>query len=143
MSSEDTVLGSAFKLLLGDNGSPEDFSQACSITDIQNLGESKSQVETTAYCDSARTYIAGLREGQEVQIQANLIPGATDVQTIFSEWDQGRNISIRFALKSDPDNYYFEARLALLSWSLTPPVDGRAQLQFSGKITGNVIRVGF
>lgn len=143
MSSEDTLLGSAFKAQVGDGGSPEDFSDACSIVDIQNLGESKSQVETTAYCDDARTYISGLREGNEVSLVCNYIQGANDIAKMFQSWDAGTNRTLRFAKKGALDSVYLEFGGALLSWGLQPPVDGRMQLTFAVKISGLITRVGF
>lgn len=142
MASEDTVLGNAFKVQIGDAGSPEQFSDACSIVDLQNLGETRSQEQVTAYCDSKHQYISGLDDGNEVTIVGNLIMDATDLVAIFARWDAQAPLTMRFALKTDPDNTYLEFTGPLLSWSLQPPVAGRAQLQFTTKLS-NLIRVGF
>ncbi|MEO8224130.1 MAG: hypothetical protein ABI661_04950 [Gammaproteobacteria bacterium] len=143
MDSSDTLLGSDFRLLIGDGNSPEGFVDACSIGDVAGLGESKSQVEVTTYCDDAKAFIGGLREGQEVTLTANFIPGATDVAALFAGWDSGSNMSFRFAMKSSPDTVYLQWSGALLSWAFLPPVGDKASLTFTVKISGGVTRSGF
>lgn len=141
MASEDTLLGNAFKVQVGDGGSPEAFADACSITDLQNLGETRSQEQVTAYCDSKHQYISGLDDGNEVTVIGNLIMDATDLTSIFQRWDAGAPLTLRFVLKTN-SAVYLEFTGPLLSWSLQPPVSGRAQLQFTVKLS-NMIRSGF
>ncbi len=141
--SENTLLGNAFTLQIGDDNSPQEFVDACSVTDIAGLGESKTQVEVTAYCDDAKTFIGGLREGNEVTLTCNLKVPAQDIADLFSKWDSGDNITLRFAKKDSPTSVYLEWGGALLNWSLNAPVADRGVLTFTVKISGGVTRVGF
>lgn len=141
--SEDSLIGSDFVLQIGDGNSPEVFVNACSAHDVTGLGETKPQEDVTTYCDDARTFIGGLREGNELTLALNLIPGATDAADLFAAWDAGQNVRLRFARKVSPAGMYLEWGGALLSWGLTPPVGGKIVLNFTLKISGGVTRVGF
>jgi hypothetical protein len=143
MASEDTLLGNAFVLQIGDGNSPEGFVDACSVNDISGLGETKTQVDVTTYCDDARTFIGGLREGNEVTLAANLIVPASDIGDLFDAWDAGANVTFRFAKKDSPTACYLQWGGALLNWSLAAPVGEKGVLTFTVKISGGVTRVGF
>jgi hypothetical protein len=141
--SEDSLLGSDFTLQIGDGNSPEAFVDACSVNDVQGLGEAKPLVDVTTYCDDARTFIGGLREGNEVTLQMNLIKAAADKSDLFSHWDAGTNVNFRFASKDSPAVMYLQWGGALINWALQPPVGDKVQLSFTVKISGGVTRVGF
>ena len=68
---------------------------------------------------------------------------AADIADLFSAWDSGANIRLRFAKKDSPTTVYLEFGGALLNWSLTAPVGEKGSLSFTIKISGGVERVGF
>src|ERR671912_259423 len=63
MASEDTLIGNDFKVMLGDGNSPEVFADLCAAFDFGSVGEEKSLIDVTSYCDDGRTYRNGLAEG--------------------------------------------------------------------------------
>lgn len=143
MASEDTLIGSEFVLQIGDGNSPATFVDACSVSDVAGLGETKTLLDVTTYCDDARTYRGGLRDGNEVTLTLNNIQNAADIETLFEGWDSGEVVQLRFAKKDSPTEMYLEWNMSLIGWGMTAPVGEKTSLTFTGKISGGITREGF
>lgn len=138
MASEDTLIGNELRLQVGDGNSPEVFTDFCSANDVSGVGESKPQVDVTTLCDLKRKFRGGLAEGEEVTIQANLIQGAEDTRDLFQAYQADDIVNFRLVMVGVSPPEFFAFSLALLSWNVAGPVGEKAQITFTGKISGGV-----
>jgi hypothetical protein len=143
MASEDTLIGSEFRLQIGNGDSPPTYVDACSVSDVAGLGETKTLLDVTTYCDDARTYRGGLRDGNEVTLTLNNIQNAADIESLFASWDAGTVVQLRFVKADSPTEMFLEWNMSLIGWGMTAPVGEKMSLTFTGKITGGVTREGF
>lgn len=137
MASEDTLLGNELTFQVGDAGSPEQFVDMCAVIDIGGLGEQKDLVEVTAICDTARTYRNAMADGQEFPLQVNFIQGDAQTRAVYAAFKDDAVLSFRMALKDHTDEY-FEFRAIVRGWSIAPPINQRATMTFTLKVTGEV-----
>lgn len=138
MASEDTLIGNELRLQMGDGNSPEDFTDVCSANDVSGVGESKPQVDVTTLCDLVRRFRGGLAEGEEVTIAANLIQGAADTRSLFQAYQADDIVNFRLVMIGTSPEEFFAFSLAILSWQIAGPVGEKAQITFTGKISGGV-----
>jgi hypothetical protein len=142
MASEDSLIGNDYVLQLESSDSPGVYVDACSIFDVSGLGETKPLVDVTTYCDDARAFRNGLREGNEVTLQGNVIPSAADVEQLFAAYDADTVANFRFARKDSPSVSYYGFSATILSWNIAPPIGDKIVISFTIKISGGVTRVG-
>jgi hypothetical protein len=138
MSSEDTLIGNELRLQIGDGNSPQVFTDFCAITDVGGLGESKPQIDVTALCDLARKFRAGLKEGNEVTLTANLIQGDQQTRDLFASYGTDEIVDFRYTMVGVSPEEYFQFSGAILSWGIAGPSGERATMTFTVKITGEV-----
>jgi hypothetical protein len=70
-------LGSQTQLKLGDGASPEVFTTIGYITTIGPLAQKKDLIEVTHMQSTAKEFLGGLSEGQEIEITCNYDPTNT------------------------------------------------------------------
>lgn len=129
-----------WKLQIGDGASPEQYTDICATYAVNGLGVTKSLLDITTYCSGRnREFKGGLNEGNEVTLEMNYKQGDTQVQGLMDDADESVTRSFRFiALEESPEEV-FEISLAMLSWTLNPPIGDRGSMTFTGKITGPVV----
>lgn len=123
--------------------SPENFVSIPEVSDVSGIGESKPTVDVTHYASSAREYIPGLAEGNEVTVTCNRVHASPDVQSqIIDLCKNGYNRNVRVTITDEsvsPNTtriYTFNA--AWLSWDTTPPVGDKVMLTLGFKISDAV-----
>src|SRR5689334_15600335 len=82
--STQAYLGSQTLLKLGDGNSPETFTTVGEVVSIGPLSQKKDLVETTHMTATAKTYIGGLTDGQEITIVCNYIPNDTPQSSLWT-----------------------------------------------------------
>lgn len=105
------------------------------VTDISGPDESLDQIETTSLDSSAREYIAGLRDGGEVKIEANDIPSSTAQQAVYTDFTGGTSSSWVIDCVGS-EQYAFTAFVK--NFSRKFPTNGKRTISFTLKITGAV-----
>lgn len=138
MSSEDTLIGNELRLQIGDGNSPQVFLDFCAITDVGGLGESKPLIDVTSLCDLARVFRAGLKEGAEVTLQANMIQGDAQTRALFESYQIDEIVDFRYTLVGVSPEEYFQFSAAILGWSIAGAVGDKASMTFTVKISGGV-----
>lgn len=140
MASEDTLIGNDWKVQLGDENSPPDYTDICAAFDFGSVGEEKPLVDVTTYCDDARAYRNGLADGVEIPLQCNYIPGDTTLQSLYNAYKNDTIVPIRIIRKAEesPDGEYFAFSATVRAWNVTGPIGERSVLTFTLKISGAV-----
>lgn len=142
MASEDTLIGNDWVVQLGNGDSPPVFSDLCAAFDFGSIGEEKPLVDVTSYCDDARAYRNGLADGVEIPLQLNYIPGDAQAASLYTSYKNDTLVDIKI-LKKDPDSpaEYFQFQATVRAWNVTGPIGERSVLQFTLKVSGEVLWV--
>jgi hypothetical protein len=83
-------------------------------------------------------YIAGLSDGQEVTVECNYIPGATQQTAMVSAVDAQANRSFRASyIGSSPEELFTFVGVPL-SWVVTPSPTEQNTISFTVKISGDI-----
>lgn len=139
MASEDALLGSDFKVQLGDGDSPPTYEDLCAATNFGSIGEDKPLVEVTSYCDSARAYRNGLADGVEISMECNYIPGDTQTAFLYAAYQNDEVVKIRIVEKAGSPLQGFEFNAVVRAWNIAGTVGERATLTFTLKVSGSVL----
>lgn len=139
--SELSLIGNDFKVTLGDGATPEVFEDLCAAFDFGAIGEEKSLVDVTAYCDESRTYRNGLADGVEIPLQCNYIPGDTLLLELYQHYKTDTVPTFRILIKDSVPESYFEFAATVRAWNVTGPIGEKAVLTFTLKISGEVLWV--
>lgn len=138
MASEDTLIGNDLRVQVGDGNSPEVFADLCSAIDFGALGEQKPLINVTALCDAAQKFRNGLAEGVEIPLQLNFIQGDLQIRALKTDYDNDTIRNFRIALVDASPEEYFEFAATINGWSLSGPINDRATVTFTLKVTGEV-----
>lgn len=148
MGSEQTLLGNDFKVLLGDDNSPPNYTDLCAAFDFGSIGEEKPLVDVTSYCDDARAYRNGLADGVEIPLQLNYIPGDDQAGILYQAYKNDELVLIRIAQKGqgeddspDFEGDHFDFAATVRAWNVAGPVGDKASLSFTLKVSGEVLWV--
>lgn len=139
MASEDTLIGNDFRVQIGDNNSPPNFTDFCPAIDFGALGEEKPLVDVTALCDLARRYRNGLADGLEIPLQCNYLAGDLQLKGLYNDFKNDTIRDFRVILVGSSPAAFFQFAATVRAWNVTAPVGERATLTFTLKITGAVI----
>lgn len=137
----DAFVGQAY-LMVGNGASPEIFTRYCEVYDLSELGAKNDQVEATTFCSGgSKQFIPGLSEGQEFTFQANYALENTIQEELIDATDAQETKNFKLQMGDDsPAAREFSFALALLSWGVTPSLEGKNVIKFVGKITGPIGR---
>jgi hypothetical protein len=128
-----------FKFRLGSGGSPETFADIEEAFSISGVGKTREQQDATNF-DSAgnREYIPGLADGNDITVECNYIPSATQQAAMIAAVEAGTNMNFQVACTgvSPEETWTFAA--SPLSWVINPSVDGRNTISFMVKISGDI-----
>lgn len=138
MASEDTLIGNEFRFQIGNGASPEVFADMCAVVDAGSIGEESALVDTTALCDTARTYRRGLPDGLENPIVANFIQGDEQIQQLYSDYKAKTVRNIRMLIADSSPAEYIEFSAIVRGWNVGAPVGEKATMTFTLKATGDV-----
>jgi len=140
MASEDTLIGNDWKVQLGDENSPPNYTDICAAFDFGSVGEEKPLVDVTTYCDDARAYRNGLADGVEIPLQSNYIPGDATLAALYQAYKNDEIVAIRIVRKEEesPDGEFFAFNATVRAWNVTGPIGERSVLTFTLKISGEV-----
>lgn len=144
MATERVLLGNDFKVLIGDENSPPNFTDMCAVVDFGSVGEEKPLVDITTLCDDARAYRNGLADGVEIPLQMNYISGDTAAIALYDAYNNDTLVPIRIQKKAQPDDSpseeeeYFEFNATVRAWNVQGAIGERAALTFTLKVSGAV-----
>lgn len=138
MGSEDARIGNDFVVRLGNGDSPPVFADLCAAYDAGEVGEEKTQVDVTTYCDLARAFRNGLAEGMEIPLAMNYISGDEQSKFLYQAYKDDELVDIQILLKDSSPDEYFQFQATVRAWKVGLPIGERSSLTFTLKISGEV-----
>lgn len=128
-----------FKFRLGNGSSPETFADIEEAISISGVGKTREQVDVTNF-DSAgnREFIPGLADGNEVSVECNYIPNATQQAAMIAAVEAGTNKNFQVAYTAISPEEVWQFAASPLRWEIVPSVDGQNMIMFTVKISGDI-----
>lgn len=122
----------------GNGASPEVFATLAEVTAITPPAMSRDTVDAT-HMESPgawREFIAGLKDGGEVSLELNFIPGGTAASALTAELDLDGPLALKNRQILFPDGSYFSFAGILTGFEPDAPIDDKMSASVTFKITG-------
>lgn len=99
------ALSTIHTALMVGNGTPIAYTKLICIKDYPDMGGTPEALETTTLCNTARTYIEGLKDNEQKQFLANYTK--TDFTTVKALEGTEQNLALWFGADAngDPDGH--------------------------------------
>lgn len=140
MPTQATI--SKWKLYFGSSASPSVLAAVEEVFSVSNVGVTNSLIDVTNFDspEGTREYIAGLADGDEITVEANYYPAATQQASVMAAVDAQatRPMRLNYTGSSPEKTWRFDA--VCLAYSIVPSSTERNTIQFTFKITGGVTR---
>ena len=136
----DATIGKGVAFKRGDAASPEVFTAIAEVIGVGGPNMQRDTVEAT-HTDSANNYrefISGLRDGGEVTLALNHLPGNATQQSLRTDYDADTAVNYQVIF---PDTGASQADFAAFVTAIEPdtPIDDRMVSNVTFKITGKPI----
>lgn len=136
---------SRFKVRLGDSSSPPNYSDIEEVKTISGLGKTNKLVDVTSFDSPTGTmeYIAGLSDGSEITISCLRVPNEsppTEQQKLIDAVDDGDTMPFEIAYTGATPEETFQFEGVCLSWKLSPSTTEANMVEFTVKISGDILR---
>jgi hypothetical protein len=134
-------LGSLTLLQVGNGLSPQTFTTIGEGVTISPIAQKKDLVEVTHFQSTAKEFIGGLSEGQEITVTCNYIPGNTQQNAlIIAAATITAAKDFRYVMPSGGSNLKFSFSALVLGSSVGPTTPNTAtQVTFTLKISGAIV----
>lgn len=112
------------------------------VIEVSGIGQTNTLVDATSFDSTAREYIPGLGDGEEMTLTCIYRPGNTVQDAMVADVQAKATRAFRATVVNSnvspqkTDIYNFN--VAMLSWKWGPQYDDKHTLQFTMKITGAV-----
>lgn len=132
------VLGSGATLQLGSGASPQVYTTIAEVLRCGPIGSTNPEVDVTNLDSTAKEYIAGLADGNNVEFEMNWIAGNTQQEQLRTDQAAGNTINLKMVWQTSP-NTIAQFDLVLLNFELgeTTP-EQQVTAMASGRITGSI-----
>ena len=126
----------------GDGATPtEVFTLIPKVFSMGGLGSANPNIDVTSWDSSAKEYISGLADGQDVTIECNRVLGDATQQALIADVESKLNRNFEFAMTDGTSTETFSFALAMSSWAVNPANEDKHTLTITGKISGSITRV--
>ncbi len=136
-------LGSQTLLKLGNGASPEIYTTVGEVTNISELAAKKDLIEVTHLLSTAKEYIGGLSDGQEITFECNYVPNNQEQRALdIAAKSASAAKDFRYVLPSTAAGgaATFSFSAIVLSSSIGPTTPNTAtKIKFGLKITGSIL----
>jgi hypothetical protein len=126
-------------LQLGNGASPQVFTTIADGVSISGLGVKNDLIEVTNFQSTAKEYIGGLSDGQEVTFTANYIPNNSQHVALKSAVDARSTKDFRLVLPSTVTPRTFSFSAVCLGWNMTLGPNAALQIEFTVKVSGSIL----
>ncbi len=134
-----------WKAALGDGGTPtEAFTDIEEVISVTGFGAEKSLEQVTNFDspEGEQEYIGGLRDGNEITIECNYVPGAAVQTAMVAACEGDNNVNIRLSyIRTDPA-YTFTFNAVPKTWTINPSPTTKNSISFVVKVSGGIARAG-
>ena len=133
-------LGSQTLLKLGNGASPEVFTTIAEVTSIGPISQQKDLVEVTHLESTAKEFIGGLSDGQEIEVVCNYRPAnAQQNALMIAAGTSSAAKNFQYTLPSGGGSLTFTFAALVLGSSVGPTTPNTAtQVTYRLKITGSI-----
>lgn len=135
----DAMLGFATLFKTGNGAIPEIFTALAEVTSVTPPAMSRDSIDATheESPEGYREFIPGLKDGGEVSLELNFIPGSTTSDDLLAEFDATTNTG---AIKNRqivfPNGVILSFRAFLTAFEPDSPLDDKLALAVTFKVTG-------
>lgn len=122
----------------GNGASPEVFTTLAEVTGITPPAISRDTVDATHEESPGawREFIAGLKDGGEVSLELNFIPGGTAIAALMAEMDLDGPSALKNRQILFPDGSYFSFAGILTGLEPDAPIDDKMSASVTFKVSG-------
>jgi len=133
------ILGSGATLQLGSGASPQVYTTIAEVLRCGPIGATNPEVDVTNLDSTAKEFIAGLAEGNNVEFDVNWISDNTEQISLRTSVDAGDTVNLRMVWQTSPlTNAQFD--LVLLTFELSETTaESQIMASISGRITGTIV----
>jgi len=133
---------SNWQFYIGTDASPQVLSAIEEVFSVSNVGKTTSLVDVTNFdsTNNTREYIAGLADGDEITVEANYYPAATNQGVAMTAVDNQATRLGRLSYTGVSPEKTWSFSMVCLGYSVVPSPTERNTVQFTFKITGDVTR---
>lgn len=129
--------GMTFKKSNG--ASPEVYSTVPEVKSLSGLGKTNPLIDVTSFDSTAREYIAGLADGQEITVECVRVHSSPSVQDAFiADVDNKVTRNFQILLTDGTTQFTYSFAGVCLSWAITPSFDDAAMISYTLKISGAI-----
>ena len=127
-------------LRVGDGAGTEVFTLVPKVFSLSGLGATNSQIDATTFESTAKEYISGLADGQEVTIECNRVLSDASQESLITDVISKINRNFEFDMGDGTAVETFSFTLAMLSYVINPANEDKHTLSVTGKISGAITR---
>ena len=127
-------LGAGSSLKLGDGASPETFTLIAEVLRTGPIGQTVPEVDVTHLSSTAKEYIGGLPDGEQVEFELNFIAGNTQHHALRDGVGTVKNVKMEFADESEAS--FSVLILGFMRGETTP--EGQLTASVQTRITGDI-----
>lgn len=132
------VLGSGATLGLGDGASPQVYTTIAEVLRCGPIGSSNPEVDVTNLDSTAKEYIAGLADGNNVEFECNWVVGNTEQQSLRTSQAAGSTVNLQMIWDTSPQtSAKFDLVLLDFEMGETTP-EQQITARVSGRISGSI-----
>ena len=134
----EAVLGSLAQLAVGSGASPQVYTLIAEVLRCGPIGSTNPEIDVTNLDSTAKEYIAGLADGNNVQFDMNWVQGNTEQQALRTAAAAGSTINLQMTWQTSP-NTIAQFDFAVLTFDMgeTTP-ENQVTASCSGRITGSI-----
>jgi hypothetical protein len=133
------VLGKNATLQLGSGASPQVYTTIAEVLRCGPIGSTNTEVDVTNLDSTAKEYIAGLADGNNVEFDVNWIAGNTQQTSLRTSQAAGSTVNLRMVWQTSPNtNAQFDLVLLTFDIAETTP-EQQVMASISGRITGSIV----
>ena len=132
------VLGKNATLQLGSGASPQVYTTIAEVMRCGPIGSTNPEVDVTNLDSTAKEYIAGLADGNNVEFDVNFISGNTQQESLRTSQAAGSTVNLRMVWMTSPNtNAQFD--LVLLGFQMgETSAETQVSATVSGRISGSI-----
>lgn len=133
-------IGHGTKLQTGDDASPEVFTDIAEVTSI-SFEFSRDSIDVTHMQspDGWREFIPALKDGGEITVEINYVPGAATVLALMAEFSLGAAAAVKNRRILWTDGSFLEFTGFLTGVPGEIPVDDKMSASATFKVTGKPV----